>query len=258
MRALVLACALGLAALPARAGLFDDDEARARIEETRARVDSARTDLDSLAKRADLASKNQIDFANQFELLKADVAKLRGQIEVIVYELDAAQKRQKDFYVDLDTRLRKLESAAVEAKAEAKVESQKPDPANETRDYEAALTALKGAKYKESLAAFLAFIKDYPSSGLLPAAHYWAASSYYQLKDYGHAAEVFNHLAATWPNDARAADALLAAANAQIEDGDVKSGRKTLETLIDKYPASSVAPAAKSRLKALPPPAKKK
>jgi hypothetical protein len=45
-----------------------------------------------------------VDFANQIEAVKADIAKLRGQIEVLTYELEATQKRQKDFYVDLDNR----------------------------------------------------------------------------------------------------------------------------------------------------------
>lgn len=249
IRPLLLAALLGLAALPARAGLFDDDEARQRIEKMR-------NDFAEMAKRVDLAAKNQLDFANQAEVLKSDVAKLRGQLEVIVYELEAAQKRQKDFYVDLDSRLRKMETVVAEAKAEpaAAPEAPKVDPAAEARDYETALTAFKGAKYKDAQAAFLAFIKNYSSSGLLPSAHYWAASSFYQLKDYARAAEIFAHLAATWPNDAKAPDALLAAANAQIESGDVKAGRKSLETLIETYPTSSAVPSARTRLKSLPPP----
>ena len=93
---LLLTAALSM---PARAGLFDDEEARNRIERLRVEV----TDL---GKRADTVNRNQMDFANQVEAIKADIAKLRGQIEVLAYELEAAQKRQKDFYVDLDNRLR--------------------------------------------------------------------------------------------------------------------------------------------------------
>jgi septal ring factor EnvC (AmiA/AmiB activator) len=98
--------ALLLAALltmPVHAGLFDDEEARNRIEQLRVEVAD-------LGKRADTVNRNQIGFANQVESIKADIAKLRGQIEVLTYELEAAQKRQKDFYVDLDNRLRKLET----------------------------------------------------------------------------------------------------------------------------------------------------
>ena len=42
---------------------------------------------------------------------RRDIAKLRGQIEVLTYELEQSQKRQRDLYVDLDTRLRKIETA---------------------------------------------------------------------------------------------------------------------------------------------------
>lgn len=247
----LMALALGLAVLPARAGLFDDDEARLRIEKLR-------KDFDMLVERTDQSAKNQIDFANQIESLRSDLANLRGQIEVITNELEAAQKRQKDFYIDLDTRLRKLEPVAAAPAADAKPDNgaaapaAKADPASETRDYDAALTLLKGAKYKEALAAFQSFVKTYPNSSLLPSANYWAASSYYQLKDYGRAAELFNQIAATWPNDARAPDALLAAGNAQAESGDVKSARKTLETLVQKYPSTNAAASAKARLKSLP------
>jgi tol-pal system protein YbgF len=243
VRAAVAAlAAAGFAGSPAHAGLFDDQEARFRIEKLR-------TDFDELAKRTELATRNQIDFANQAELLKAEVAKLRGQIEVLLNEVDTTQKRQKDFYVDLDSRLRQLEAAAAEPKP---AEAAPVDPASETRDYEAALTAFKGARYKEAHAAFQAFIKAYPQSMMLASAHYWAASSLYQMKDYARAGELFGVLAATWPDDAKAPDALLAQANAQIEGGDAARGRKTLETLIEKYPDSSTAPAAKSRLKSLP------
>lgn len=254
-RALLAVCLAAALAAPAHAGLFDDEEARQRTEKLR-------KDFDELAKRVDLASQNQIDFANQAEMLKADVARLRGQIEVILYDLDQTQKRQKDFYVDLDSRLRKLETPAEAPKADAAAGDTAPkaaavDPANETRDYEAALTAFKGVKYKEALAAFQAFIKNYPESTLQASAHYWAASSNYQLKNYPQAAELFGAVATKWPNDAKAPDALLAQANAQIEGGDAKAARKTLETLVEKYPTATATPSAKARLKSLTAPRKK-
>jgi len=157
--ALLLAAALSS---PARAGMFDDEVARNRIEQLRVEVTE-------LGKRAEVVGRNQIDFANQVEAIKADIAKLRGQIEVLTYGLDAAQKRQKDFYVDLDNRLRKLEQPPAEAKAEAP----KPEPTLETRDYEAALAGLKAAKFKEAAASFDAFIKAYPNGSLAASAHYW-------------------------------------------------------------------------------------
>jgi tol-pal system protein YbgF len=237
----VLALLFCLLALPARAGLFTDDEARDQVAKLRA-------DFEALAQRVDGAAKSQLDFANQMESMRADVSRLRGQLEVMSNSLDAAQKRQQDFYIDLDTRLRKLETAAAPPPAETKPEA-KVDPAAETKDYEAALTAFKGAKYKDALAGLQSFIKTYPSSGLLPNAYFWAASSHFQLHDYAHSAEAFAKVAATWPNDPKAPDALLGQANAQAEAGDVKGAKKTLAQLVSQYPTSTAARAAKQRLK---------
>lgn len=245
----LLLAVLLVAPVAAWAGMFDDDEARSRIEALRA-------DFAALTHRLEVAMKNQIESANQAEVLRAELARLRGQIEVMANDLENTQKRQRDFYVDLDSRLRKLETAAapaapVAAAGEAKPEGgiPKTDPAQETRDYEAALAAFKGARYKEANTAFQAFIKAYPSSGLLPNAYYWSASCHYQSKEFAKAAEVFAKVAATWPNDPKAADALLAQSNALGEGGDAKGARKILESLIALYPASSAAQVGKQRLK---------
>jgi len=224
--------------LTAQAGLFDDDEARQRIEQLRAEVNE-------LGKRADTTSRNQVDFANQVEAIKADIAKLRGQIEVLTYELEAAQKRQKDFYVDLDNRLRKLEQPP----ADAKTEAPKVDPAQETRDYEAALAGLKASKFKEAAAAFVAFIKAYPNSSLAASAHYWGGYAHAQAKDHAVAAELFGKFAAGWPKDERAPAALESRVASLEAIKDVKAARATLQQLADAYPASEAGKKAKLRLK---------
>ena len=246
----LLAAAASVAALtafPARAGLFDDDEARSR-------VDKLRGDIVEQGKRMDTgfetASRGQIELANQIEALKSELAKLRGQIEVQSFDIEATQKRQKDFYVDLDTRLRNLEAAAkAEVKPAAAAVAPAIDPAAETHDYEAALTLFKAVKYKEASAAFQDFIKNYGNSTLVPSAHYWAASTYYQLREYAKAAEMFAKVPAGWPNDSKAPDAMLGQANSQEQSGDAKGARKTFASLIEKYPTSSAAQAAKQRLK---------
>jgi tol-pal system protein YbgF len=221
------------------AGLFDDDEARQRIEQLR-------IDLTELSKRSETISRNQLDFSNQFEGVKSDIAKLRGQIEVLTYELEAAQKRQKDFYVDLDSRLRKLEQ---QPKPETQTEAPKADPALETRDYEAALAGLKASKFREAGASFLAFIKAYPESTLQASAHYWGGYAHAQAKDHIRAAELFGSFSAKWPNDDRAPGALESQAAAMDAQKNIKGARAVLEQLVAKYPNSDAAKRAKVRLK---------
>lgn len=246
----------------ARAGLFDDEEARKQVKELRA--DLMQT-VDGVRQRLDGALKNQLDFANQSEAIRADVARLTGQIEVLTNSLEAAHKRQQDFYVDLDNRLRKLESTASAPPAEATattaaavVAAAKPDPQAEMRDYEVALGHFRAGKFKEAQTAFEGFITTHAKSSLLPNAHYWLGSSLYQQKQHVKAAEVFGAVATTWPTDAKAPDALLAQANALVEAKETKSAVKVLQTLVEKYPTSPVVATARARLKAIAPTSPKK
>src|SRR6185369_1514960 len=101
----LLLAALLAAALPAQAGLFDDTEARNQII-------NMRNDYNARFDKLEASARSQLELANQIEQLKAEIAKLRGQIEVLSYESEATQKRQKDFYVDLDNRLRRIDSPA--------------------------------------------------------------------------------------------------------------------------------------------------
>lgn len=242
--------ALLLPAAPAVAGLFTDDDAQKQIKELRAELHQT---VETMRQRLDGATSNQLDFANQLETLRADLARLTGQLEVLTNSLEAAHKRQQDFYVDLDNRLRKLESAGTPTADAAKPAEAKADPQAEMRDYEAALGLFRAGKFKEAQGACEAFLAAYAKSTLLPNATYWLGSSLYQQKQFAKAAETFGHVAAAWPADAKAPDALLAQANAQVEAKDEKGAIKTLETLVEKYPTSPAVETARNRLKALAP-----
>jgi len=230
---------------PAHAGLFDDEEARRQIADLKGQT----------TERLDASSRAQIELSNQIEAINAEVAKLRGQMEVLTYELEAAQKRQKDFYIDLDTRLRKLEGPAApgaasppageEGAAPAAPAQAKSDPAQESKEYEAALNQFKAGKYKEAAVALEAFVKAHPSSTLAPSAQYWLGNSHYAQRDCKKAVEVQNALVAKWPESPKAPDALFAAATCQQELGDTKGAKKTLDLLVAKYPSSQAAASVK-------------
>ena len=103
---------------PAHAGLFDDDEARKQIAAERRRVDDLTNELkqqqaalDARTSKVEEALKNQslLDLFSQIEALRADMNKLRGQIEVLNNNVENTAKRQADMYLDLDTRMRRFE-----------------------------------------------------------------------------------------------------------------------------------------------------
>lgn len=245
----MLLCVVG--APSARAALFDDDEARRQIQDLTIRTNE----------RLDTQAKAQIDLVNQIQALREDNAKLHGQLETLTYELEAAKKRQQDFYIDLDNRLRKLETAAAPAApaeggaapdaAAATDAPKKPasDPAAEAREYEAALNLFRGNKIKEAAGAFDAFVKAHPDSTLAPNAQYWLGNANYAQHDCKKAIDAHRVVVARWPQNPKAPDSLVNIATCQQELGDNKGARATLETVVGKYPDSSAAATAKQRLK---------
>jgi tol-pal system protein YbgF len=221
----------------ASAGLFDDEEARARVDTLRKELTQANASIEML-------KRNQLEFSNQLEAMRAEQARIRGQLEVLTYELEAAQKRQKDFYVDLDNRVRKLEDPAPIATTGAA-----QDEAAEARDYEAAVASLKALKYKLAADQFGTFIATYPSSTFTASAYYWGGYANAQNKNHNKAAELFGKFAATWPTDERVPGALESqvASYDALKDG--KSAEATLVALATKYASSDAGKRAQQRLK---------
>ncbi|MDP2882078.1 MAG: tol-pal system protein YbgF [Azonexus sp.] len=232
-----------LGAAQAQAGVFDDDEARRQIADLRIKTEA----------RFDQQAKGQLDLANQIQRQVDEIARLRGQIETLNYELETAKKRQQDFYLDLDTRLRKFETAE-SANATVNPENGanlKPatDPARETQDYEAALNQFKAGKYKEAAAGFAAYVQKYPASSLAPNAQYWLGNAWYAQRDCKRAIEAQSVVTTRYPDSPKAADAWLAIATCQQELGNPTGVKRSLETVVTQYPGTPAADTARERLK---------
>jgi tol-pal system protein YbgF len=195
----------------------------------------------------------------EVELLKAEVAKLRGQAEVQTHQLDTLGKRQNDLYADLDQRIADLAKAAPPALAPDAAQpavpaagaSPQPDPLVESRSYETALKQFREANYAGAIAGFNAFLKAYPASTLAPNAQYWIGYSYYALKDYKSALAHQQKLVALYPTSDKVPDALLNIAANQIALDNLAGARKTLEALVAKHPGTPAAQLAARRLSAL-------
>lgn len=240
--AAALLAAFAFLPLHAGAGVFDDDEARKAILDLRAKVDTLARDLNA---RIDTKSdkSSTLDLVSQNELTAQEIAKLRGQVEVLANELANAQKRQKDFYVDLDARLRKLEPHEVTIDGKAAQVDQ-----NEQKTYEAAMQLFKSGDYKTAGAALNEFVHRYPESGYAANAQYWLGNAYYAQRDCKNAIAAQQVVLKNYPDSPKAADAMLNIASCQTELKD-KAAKKTLQDLIKEYPDSNAAATAKERLK---------
>ena len=241
--------ALGLLALNSHA-LFDDDEARKAILDLRQKVDiQQQRNVEDIKKANDdnaQLRRSVLDLSNQLEVLRADLAKMRGQDEQLARDIAEVQRRQKDITQGVDDRLRKFEPSKMTVDGKEFVAS----PA-EIRDFDAALATLRRGEFTLAQTTFLDFIKRYPESGYRPSALFWLGNSQYALKAYREAIINFKSVVAIAPDHVRSPEAALSIANCQVELKDAKSARKTLEDLIKVYPQSEAASVANDRLSKL-------
>ena len=250
---LVCACAFSGHAL---AALFDDEEARRRIELLRQQLEAQNRTIDERLAKIELLAGDKnalLEFASQMEQLRNDVAGMRGQVEVLANQAENLAKRQTELYQDIDTRLLKLEKSSSAQSTIPEKPGAQAEPevsAAETRAYQAALDQFKLGNYSLAVAAMQGFLVTYPSSALAPNAQYWIGMAHSGQRDYKSAIAAQRKLLSAWPDSQKAPDAMLSIASAQETMGDRKNAQKTLEELVGKYPTSSAATSAKQRLAA--------
>ena len=266
---------------PAQAQLFGgDDVARKQVAEQSKRIDELKLQNEDLSTRlarmeeslkSISAASPALELAQQIERLRQELTQLRGQIEVLGNDIQMAAKRQRDMYVDLDTRMKRLEQPAAGATPPA------PPPASagaaapatvaaatasattaattaadaEGRAYESATGQRKIGNYQGAIAGFRNFIAQYPKSTLAHRAQYWIGDSYYNLKEFKNAISSQQRLISAYPDSASVPDALLNIASSQHELGDAAGARKTLDKLVARYPTSEAAEKARRRLTTL-------
>jgi len=260
----------------ARAGIFDDDEARKAILDLRQRLEQTGQKIEQGNERQRALQAEQIsrlsdqitqsnaqsaeqiatlkrsllDLNSQLELLRADNAKLRGQdeqrtrdYEQLTRSVAELQRKQKDITEGVEDRIRKIEPQKVTVDDKEFL----ADP-DEKRIYEEAMASLRKGEFDKAAPALSGFLRRYPVSGYAQSAQFWLGNALYGKREYKDAIASFRALVSTSPDYPRAAEALLAVANCEIELKDTKSARKTIAELLKAYPKSEAAQAGRDRL----------
>lgn len=245
--------------------LFEDVEARRTINEMRRQIADLTTRIDTkiapAVARIDskAETKSMMDLASELEKLRSELAGLRGQLEIVTNDVANAQKRQRDFYVDLDQRLRTVEQkqVALESKAsEPKASDQKAaeqraaaeQKATEQRALDAALAQFKTGDYSGAAESLTTFLQRYPDSALSAQAHFWLGNSHFAMLDCPKAIPSYQTVITRYPNSQRVPEALLNLGSCQLDLNDKSAARDTLSLLVRKFPSSNAAAAAKERL----------
>lgn len=200
--------------------------------------------------------ENLVDLSQQLESLQTEVRQLRNTVELQGHELEQLQTRQRALYDDLDKRLREAERRAAAAPpvvaptadvpAAAVAAPRTTTPAQQ-QEYDAAFGLMKQGLYDKAIKAFRDFLAKNPNSGLADNAQYWIGEGNYVLRNYKLALEEYTKVLG-YPQSPKTPDALLKIGYVHYELGAYDKARKTLTDVQARFPGTSVAKLAATRL----------
>jgi tol-pal system protein YbgF len=213
---------------------------------------------------AQLQNQGLLNLLNQVEALKAELARLRGAQEEQGQQINVAEKRAKDLYADLDGRLKELADRPAPAPAQETVRLQTAqsispvappappvDAEGEAKVYESAYHLVKTGRYKDAVAAFDGFLKQYPSGALVANAWYWLGFSHIAQSDFKGGAAIFQRMIKDYPANPKTPDAMLSLARAHVQLNEPERARAVLDLLLAKHPATRAAENGKRLLATL-------
>ena len=276
--------------------LFEDEGARKKLNEIQDQLNALQSSIEFeiSEKFKNFEKNNKVDpklinsLSEKINSLFDDIAKLRGEVEVLTFEVQTSEERQKVLYTELNDRLQKIEEKTetigsnfknVEPSQENTPLTQNdlviqdeeivlpeiaPKPITsaadlpplvdknlEYQEFEDAKKLITATKYKEAFEALDKFIINYPSSELIPEAKYNLGYTQFALRNYKAAINTFNKIVLEYPDNPIAPNSLYQVSNSQIQLTRITKAKQTLRTLIKKYPNADIIESAKKRLKDL-------
>jgi tol-pal system protein YbgF len=233
------------------AGIFDED-ARKEVKVLKDQVDGQFRDVDQRLLKLDESIKNigVIQLLNQLEQLNAELSRLRGQVEVLTNQNEQLTKRQKDFYLDIDTRLRKLEGLGDAAPANGAPPSTLPTT---PPPVPSGSPGLSGAVPVTAGSANATFIPGPGGTSTPPAATtsresenkaYDVGSNLFRRNDFLGAVRAFETFMKDFPTSQLVSNAQYWVGISYFNLKDFSNARATQESLLRRFPESPKAPDA--------------
>ena len=195
--------------------------------------------------------------------LEADVRRLNGLLEEATQALRLLEAQSLERYVDLDRRLASGAAAGVEEGggstdvAPTTVAPETPMAGRavdaqegEEAAYRAAYELVREREFDEAVAAFTAFLADFPFGRYAPNAHYWLGELYLVLDppDPELARQNFKLLLDQYPADPKVPDALYKLGRVQFIKGNRQRSKEYLDEVIREYPSHAAAQLARQFL----------
>ena len=240
------------------AALFGDDEAREQIDALRKQVKELEARIAKMEET--LNSQALLELYSKVETLEQELGKLNGQIEMLGNENTLLQKRQRDFYIDLDNRLRQIEQQ----------QPQKRSPSSHHMEPKGAPSSMAAPAVKEQAtaqaadavmpetppsegavdsgvthdAATAAANEPAPVAALTENDAYKAAFDLFKNGEYANAIAQFESFLQSYPQSNLAPGAAYWIGNARYALRDYQLAIDAQKRLISKYPNSNKVPDA--------------
>ena len=232
-----------------------------------------------------MSSTAMLDLMEGVQRLQSELQELRGELEEQTHTLEQLKQRQRDLYLDVDRRLRRMEAggpstAAVPVTPTVSAGAGKPplstkptvapsqppstpqqaaqapvstaptvDPVKEQAAYQRAFNLLKEGRYERAAKAFQEFLAEYRGGHYADNAQYWLGEAYYVTRKFEPALAEFQKLTKDYPASSKLTHAKLKVGYIYDEMGEPARARKVLNDLIANHPKTTAARLAQERLR---------
>jgi tol-pal system protein YbgF len=200
--------------------------------------------------------------SKEMDRMKGDI---EGQLRILEERGKGTEEKSKvleEKIKETGDRLKGLEGKMTELSSKL-VELEKPPPTKETPAEVKGVSTSVGDLYKDAYETFQkgnlegarrkfeAFLKQYPNTELSDNAQFWIGETYYLRKDFEKAILEYEKAIAKYPEGDKIPAALFKQALAFLELGDKTNARNLLNRVIERYPHSEQAEAAKKKLEGI-------
>jgi tol-pal system protein YbgF len=252
----------------------------AKLSAVQTQLKTLSDDMSRLGRLVD--NRAMLDMIQQVEEISEEVGLLRGDIEIQGNDINEIKKRQRELYLDIDRRLRDIESGATAAAPRGQIsipqvdstasstssqqtptvtpptttttQSTTPAPtpsvtqSEEKAAYQAAFDTLKEGRYKQAKTELSAFLKKFPNSSYAGNAQYWLGEAQYVTRNFEQGIIEFERVINNYPTSNKLPDAMLKLGYTFYELKQFPQAKSILRDLRDRFPTSTAARLATKRL----------
>lgn len=192
-----------------------------------------------------------LELIRDFDELAAEISQMHGELEQQNHAINQIKNRQRELYLDIDRRLKRLENRApvptVVSEPKNNPQTALPDNAEQLA-YQTAFNTLKEGRYQTAQAELKRFLAQYPDSRYAGNAQYWLGEANYVSRNFDQSIIEFERVLSNYPESSKAADSMLKIGYTYYEKKQYDKAKIQLNALRKRYPETPAARLANKRL----------